>query len=203
MDRTITVTGTGVSTARPDAAVIDGEIAGTIGTYDGAVSMAAEALGSLRKAIGDAGFDMDDLRTTAFSVDTVYTTVDGKPRLSGYRYFHGITMTVDSDPEVLGGLLQAMTMCADAPEFRVRYVVSDPSDALKAARQAAVKDAKRRARELASSAGVSLGELVSIEYQSQHGSPAPRARMMAAMAVDATPRDVEFRDSVTMSWAIL
>ena len=73
-----------------------------------------------------------------------------------------------------------------------------------AARQAAVKDARHRARELAAAADVKLGDIVSISYASQNGGvAAPRARVMSAMAVDAVPKDVEFHDSVTIQWEIL
>ena len=48
-----------------------------------------------------------------------------------------------------------------------------------------------------------LGDIVSISYASEGGAPVPRARMMAAMAVDAVPRDQEFRDSVTIQWEII
>lgn len=204
MDKTITVVGTGISHAEPDAAVVNGEITGTVGDYSEAVGASAEALTSLRKSIGDAGFDMDDLRTTSFSVDTVYRSgPSGEPEFIGYRYMHGISITTEANGETLGRLLQAMIASEGAPEFRVSYIVRDPSEPMKQARAAAVKDAKHRVRELATAAGVRLGDIVSISYSSQVGSPAPGARIMAAMAVDAVPRDMEFRDSVTMQWEIL
>lgn len=204
MDKTITVVGTGVSYAAPDSAVVSGEMMGTFPDYAGAVKASAGALTSLRKAIGDAGFDMDDLKTTRFSVDTVYrNTSSGAAEFAGYRFYHGISITIEADGESLGKLLQAMISCDGAPEFRVSYEVSDPSEALKQARAVAVKDAKHKARELAAVAEVKLGDIVSISYPSGEGMPVPRARCMAAMAVDAVPKDVEFHESVTIQWQII
>ena len=126
MDKTITVVGTGISHAEPDAAVVNGEITGTVGDYSEAVGASAEALTSLRKSIGDAGFDMDDLRTTSFSVDTVYRSgPSGEPEFIGYRYMHGISITTEANGETLGRLLQAMIASEGAPEFRVSYIVRD------------------------------------------------------------------------------
>ena len=205
MDKTITVVGSGVAYAAPDTVVINGEIAGTVGDYSEAVRESAEALSSLRKAIGDAGFDMDDLRTTGFSVDVVYRNGEsGSPEFCGYRYAHGISITAEADGELLGRLLSAITSCKDAPEFRVRYTVRDQTAPMAVARQAAVKDARHRDRELALAAGVKLGDIISISYASQNGAIAsPRARVMSAMAVDAMPLDVEFHDSVTIQWEII
>ena len=201
--RTMTVTGAGTAYATPDSVIINGQVFGTSNEYSEAVRASAEALTSLRKSIGEAGFDMDDLKTTSFSVDTVYRNgSSGETEFSGYRYMHGISIMTESDGESLGRLLQALTSCEGAPEFRVSYVVKDPSEPMRQARLAAVKDAKHRARELASAADVKLGDIVSISYASEGGAPVPRM-MMAAMAVDAVPRDQEFHDSVTIQWEII
>ena len=153
MDKTITVVGSGVAYAMPDTAVVNGEIVGTVADYSEAVRSSAEAITTIRKSIGEAGFDMDDLRTTSFSVDTVYRNgSSGTVEFSGYRYMHGISISTDADGESLGRLLQALTSCEQAPEFRVSYVVRDPSGPMRDARLAAVKDAKHRARELAAAA---------------------------------------------------
>ena len=109
MDKTITVTGSGTAYATPDAAVVNGEIVGTVADYSEAVRSSAEALTSIRKSIGEAGFDMDDLKTTNFSVDTVYKNGSaGTAEFAGYRYMHGISITTDADGESLGRLLQAL-----------------------------------------------------------------------------------------------
>ena len=204
MDRIITVTGSGTAYATPDSVVINGQVIGTYNDYSEAVRASAEALSSLRKSIGEAGFDMDDLKTTNFSVDTVYRKGEsGDMEFSGYRYTHGISITTEAQGDSLGKLLQALTSCEGAPEFRVSYIVSDPTEPMRQARVAAVKDAKHRARELAAAADVKLGDIVSISYASEYGAPVPRVRMMAAMAVDAVPKDHEFCDSVTIKWEII
>ncbi len=204
MDKTITVVGSGVAYAMPDTAVVNGEIVGTVADYSEAVRSSAEAITTIRKSIGEAGFDMDDLRTTSFSVDTVYRNgSSGTVEFSGYRYMHGISISTDADGESLGRLLQALTSCEQAPEFRVSYVVRDPSGPMREARLAAVKDAKHRARELAAAADVKLGDIVSISYASSPGSISPRARMVSTMSVDSVPKDAEFRDSVTIQWEII
>lgn len=202
MDRIISVTGTGVSTAPPDSVTISGEFFGIFSDYGEAVRASAEAVTGLRKVMGEAGFDMDDLRTTRISVDPVYRT-DGEARVfEGYRFVHGITITEPLDGESLGRLMEALVSCEGAPEFRISYFLKDASEAESRARRAAVEDARRKAKELAAAAGVSLGDIVSISYGSQaQCPPVLGARLM--MNVDAVPEDSVYTDTVTVSWRIV
>lgn len=97
--------------------------------------------------IGDSGFDMDNLKTTSFSSDTVYrSTQDGTPAFAGYHHSHSISITVDADGDSLEKLLGVMTSYDGALEFRVSYIVRDLSELIRAAKQSAVKETKYRAR---------------------------------------------------------
>ncbi|MFT0898950.1 SIMPL domain-containing protein [Candidatus Methanoprimaticola sp. MG2] len=204
MERTVKVTGTGVSYAKPDQARIRGSIQGKRQVYADAVRAAADSVTALKKAIGDAGFDMDSLKTTRFSVHSEYRQEerDGVrvTVFDGFSFNHGISISTDAYDGSLGKLMEAMTSCDDAPQFGVEYYVSDSSDAMESARVMAVKDARHKAKSLASAAGVRLGQLVSISYgeQPSHGG----VMLCRSMANDITPEDEEFTDSVTMEWAI-
>lgn len=202
MERTITVSGSGTASVAPDIATVSGELRGMSREYADAVGASAAVTSELRKAVGEAGFDMDDLRTRSFSVSPVYRTDgDGRSVFEGYQYRHGVQMTVDADGESVGRLLDAMVGCCGAPEFRVSYGVRDPSGAQREARRAAVRDARRKAKELAEAAGVRLGDIVGIAYGDGHAEPR-HARMVMSMSVDAVPEDAEFCDSVTVVWRI-
>ena len=208
MDRVITVTGAGTATAKPDQVRIDGTISGHRTDYASAVEASASSVAELRKIIGDAGFDMDLLKTTGFSVSASYKQVerDGArvTAFDGFSYSHDVRITVDAGEDGLGRLLEAMLGCANAPEFRVSYTVSDPTEPMARARVEAVKDARHRAKDLAEAAGVRLGSLVSISYVSSPCNVAtPRMRAMSMDVGSIVPEDAEFHDSVTMEWEIL
>ena len=100
MDRIITVTGAGVATAKPDQVRIDGTISGHRTDYASAVEASASSVAELRKIIGEAGFDMDLLKTTGFSVSASYKQVerDGARVMAfdGFSYSHGVRITVDA-----------------------------------------------------------------------------------------------------------
>lgn len=203
MDRTITVTGAGKAYATPDRVRLDGELSGICQSYSEAVNMSASSISALKKAVGEAGFDMDALKTTGLSVSARYETGEDKVRrFVGYVYSHNITMAVDVAEGGLGRLMDALLGCDGAPEFRVSYEVSDPSVPMSEARAAAVRDAKHRAKELADAAGVNLGHIITISYVSSPCNVG-YGRMMNLAACDGiTPEDAQYSDSVTIEWSI-
>lgn len=203
MDRTITVTGAGKAYSRPDRVRFDGELSGVCQSYSEAVGMSASSIAALKKAVGEAGFDTEALKTTGLSVSARYEAGEDRVRrFVGYGYSHSITMSVDVAEGGLGRLMDALLGCEDAPEFRVSYEVSDPSSPMSEAREAAVRDAVRRAKELAGAAGVRLGQIVSISYVSSPCNVG-YGRMVRMSACDGiTPEDAEYSDSVTIEWNI-
>lgn len=204
----MTVTGAGSALAAPDRVRIDGELSGKCNTYAEAATASAEAVRGLKKAVGDAGFDMDSLKTSGFSVSAAYRVVDRDGVrtnvFDGFAYSHRVTMTVDAAEDNLGRLIESLIASEGAPEFHVSYLVSDPSKPMAEARAAAVKDARHRARELADAAGVKLGGIVSIAYVSSPCRPSTARRMMLGSCIgDAiTPEDAEYQDSVSVTWEI-
>lgn len=204
MDRVITVTGAGKAAAAPDQVRIDGSVNGRCGRYAEAVERSAAAIGGLRKAVMDAGFDGEMLRTTGLSVSAVYRRgEDGSSVFDCFSYSHGIRITAGAGDDGLGRLLEALLSCDSAPEFRVSYAVSDPSGPMAEARRAAVEDARKRAEELAEAAGVRLGAVVSVSYVSSPCNVAtPRMRALSAVDAGIVPEDAEFSDSVTVQWEI-
>lgn len=206
MDRVITVTGAGRATAMPDQVRIDGSINGRCDRYAEAVERSADAVSGLRDAVAGAGFDPDIIRTTGLSVNATYRRrEDGSTAFDGFAYSHGIRITADADDGGLGRLLEALLSGDSAPEFRVSYAVSDPSEAMARARAEAVRDATSRAVELAGAAGLRLGRIVSMSYVSDAcGVATPRMRALSAdMGSSVVPEDAVFSDSVTVEWEIL
>ncbi len=203
----MTVVGLGETMIEPDGIVIRGDITGRSKEYREAVERSAEVVTALRKNLGDNGFDWNDLKTTDFSVRPAYEFVregDVQRRVfDGYEYSHSVRLEIDADNELLGRALSAIADSKDAPEFSISYYVKDASAPAKEARRLAVKDAKRKAKELADVADVKLGEIVGISYGSQESVHAPRAMRLAMDAPNIVPESVRFSDSVKMEWEII
>ena len=204
MGRVIKVRGTGVAYARPDRVRFSGMLRGRCGTYAEAVEASDKAVRSLKKAVGEAGFDMDDLRSSGMSVRAVYAEKEKKGTRTKvfdcFEYSYEVSMAADLGDDCIGRLMDALTGCEGAPEFSMFYEVSDPSVPQSEARRLAVEDARRSAEQIAEAAGVSLGRIKSIAYGSCGGVGNGMRCMSACTGLE--PEDEEFSESVLIKWVI-
>ena len=157
----------------------------------------------LSRALADAGFDGRDLKTVSVSVRPAYDNIqkDGVYRtvFAGFEYDHRLRMEMPSDNETVGRAMDAMLL--ESVQFSMSYHLRDSEAAERSAMSDAVRDAASKARQLAEDAGVSLGDIVSIQYGRSDESP----RMFRAVATNAggpdlVPESISFRDSVTVTW---
>ena len=178
--RTVTVSGSGKVYLTPDIAYI------TIGVHtegENAAEAVAENNAQAQKVI-DAlkaeGIPEKDIQTTNFSIypQQEYDT-EGKPTGKiKYIVDNSVFVTVRDITQV-GDVLDATVKAGANSISGIQFDVADKTAALSEAREAAVADAKVKADELASAAGVTLGEVQTIsEYTS--GGPQPMYDMRAA-----------------------
>ena len=118
-------------------------------TVGRARAAAAEAMAAILAAVSGAGVDRRDVRTTLLSVQPRYDYRDGKaPALAGYDLANVVEVTVrdlGALGAVIDGALTAGATSLDGLAFRVE----DPREAERAARTAAVAEARARADVLA------------------------------------------------------
>ena len=178
--RTVTVTGSGKVYLTPDIAYI------TIGVHTEGEN-AAEAVASnnaqaqeVIDALLAQGIAERDIQTTNFSIypQQEYDT-EGKPTGKiKYIVDNSVFVTV-RDITNVGDVLDAAVQAGANTISGIQFDVEDKTAALSEARKAAVNDAGVKAEELASAAGVTLGEVQTIsEYTS--GGPQPMYDMRAA-----------------------
>ena len=185
---TIVVGGTGRVAVEPDVADLQLGVSIARPTVDAARADAAVAMTSILAAVRSAGVADPDIRTTLVSVQPRYDYRDGKPPvLTGYDLSNSVQVTVRDLTrlgDVIDGSLQAGATSMDSLSFRR----DDPSEAERAARLAAVAEARSRADVLAEAAGVTI---VGVSDIVEGGGPGPgypqpkAARMM--LADSATP----------------
>jgi uncharacterized protein len=187
---TIVVSGTGRVAVDPDVADLRLGVAISRVTVAEARAAAAEAMTAILASIGAAGVARRDTRTTLLSVQPRYDYRDGQaPVLAGYDLANVVDVTV-RDLAALGavvdGALGAGATSLDGLAFRVE----DPSAAEKAARTAAVEQARSRAEVLASAAGVTItGVSDVVEGGAPPTWPMPKAARMSL--ADAAPTPIE------------
>jgi len=207
--RNMVVTGTGTITLTPDIAYINIGVHTEKDTAADAVAENNAQTQQVMDALKSAGVDTKDIQTTNFSI---WPNPQYDPQTNQKI---GTTYVVDNTVYVkihkldqLGDLLDATVKAGANSINSIQFDVADKTDALKQARDAAVKDARTQAQELATAAGVSLGDVQNISFYSNIPTPYTDAYgkggggMAAAAAVPVTPGQMTLTVSVTITYEI-
>ena len=169
--RTLNVTGSGRVFLTPDIAYI------SIGVQTEGKD-AAEAVQDnnaqaqkVANVLKEMGVEAKDIQTTNFSIYP-QQDYDDKGRVTGTTYIvdNSIYVTV-RDLGQIGSLLDAVVSAGSISISGVQFDVEDKVSALSEARKAAVENARTQAEELAEAAGVTLGQVQSINVYG--GYPVP------------------------------
>lgn len=222
MDRTIQVIGKSKLSVRPDVTRLILSLEGLEKEYDAVLKLSSKDTETLKGVFEKFGFERKDLKTRYFNVDTHYESYQAKDkswkqRFKGYRYSHKIVVEFPSDNEKLGKILYALGHCEISPEIKIEDTVSNPEAAKNELLAKAVADSKAKAVVLAEAGGVTLGEIVTIDYsfndigilskmsrtwknESVFFSAANSA--VEKLDINIEPEDIELSDSVKVVWKI-
>lgn len=215
----IHVIGAGVVTVSPDLATLHMGVEARADTVEEARSEAASAMDAVKAALEAYGIAETDIQTRHFSIHPEYVWRDMTDRerghyreqvLVGYRVTNTVEVKVRHLDQVGEIIDDAARAGGDAIRVNhVSFTVEDPAQYERQAREAAVKEARAKAQDMASWAGESLGSLMQLE---EAGAPSPVRVDMAAerfLAEDAaapatpiSPGELEVRVTVRGVWAI-
>jgi len=184
--RTMTVTGTGNITARPDIAYLQSGVVSEGKTAKDALSGNTKAMNDIFDGLAKLNIDKDDIRTSQFSVSPLYTQPPVRPdgtreprTIRGYQVTNQVTVTVRK-LDRLGDILDKLVSLGSNQLNGVRFEIENPEPLLDQAREAAVLDALRKAKLYANASGVALGPVLKI---SENGGYQQPVYMKAAMAM--------------------
>ena len=208
--RTLNVSGTGMVTLTPDIAYINIGVHTELDTAANAVASNTANTQQVVDALKKAGIDAKDIRTMNFSI---YPNQQYDPQTNQKL---ALTYVVDNTVYVtvrkldnLGDLLDAAVKSGANNVNSIQFDVADKNPAIKQARDQAVKDAKTQAEELAASAGVTLGELQTINFNNSGPTPLVEnfgkgggGGAAADLAVPINPGTMTLTVNVSMSYAI-
>jgi hypothetical protein len=169
--RSLSVNGLGRVTIVPDLAMIN------IGVHSEAELVAdalekntAQAI-AISKALQNMGIDEKDIQTSNFNVypNDRWNPITGEVEGRYYAVENTVNVTVRNLSN-LGEVLNTVVKAGANSIYGISFNVEDRSAAVTEARNLAIADAKAKAEAVAASAGVKLGEIISISvYES--GAP--------------------------------
>ena len=208
--RSLSVNGTGRVTLTPDIAYV------TIGvqTEDEDAAKAVAENNSKTQAVVDEleeiGVEKEDIKTTNFSIypQQMY---DDRGQPTGevvYRVNNSVFVTV-RDLEVVGDLLNAVVGAGANSIQGIQFDVEDKTAAYAEAQENAVANAQAQAENLASAAGVTLGEVITINtfggavpLPKYDGGIGGGMALAEASSVPISPGEMMISVEVTMVFSI-
>lgn len=187
VQNTITVSGTGESTAIPDSARFSVGVNHEAETVEEAQTQSTEAINEIIGYLEDAGVSEDNIKTTSYNVSPRYEYIEariGQPRgerqLAGYEVSQRLEITIE-DTEQAGELLSGVGERGADNVSQLQFVVDDEESVIREARTDAIADARENAEALADALGVRLDGIVGFN---ELGGVSPYARMEQQMMAD-------------------
>ena len=184
-DHTVTVSGTGEVSVAPDVADVVIGVTIQKPTVAAAQSAAAASMSAVIAAIKKDGVDPKDIVTIDLSLNPVYDYNSSTPRLIGQQLSNSVRVTVRN----LNSLAAVVddSMAAGATTIGgVTFRLNDPTSVQTKARQLAMADARSKADQLTSSAGVSVKGVATITETTTQSNPVYFAGALDAKSAAAS-----------------
>jgi uncharacterized protein YggE len=205
----IWVTGEGKVTAVPDVAVISLGIQSQETTVEAAQAKAAAAMDDVMKALENAGIERTDIQTQYFNIQKVTRWDNDKQQevVIGFQVTNTVTAKV-RDVTKAGSVIDAVVAAGgDLTRIdSISFTVDDPTQYQEQARVKAVNDAAAKAKQLADTAGVKLGNPTYITENTYVPGPIYRDVMTAEAAPTPTtpisPGEMEITASVQIAYSV-
>lgn len=199
---TITVTGEGRVSTRPDLATVTLGVETVGQSANTALAENSAATARVMEELKAAGISGRDMQTSNLTLGPRWDQAEGQPaRISGFVAANMVTVTV-RDLQKLGGVLDAVARNGANSFQGLSFGLADPRPREDEARRAAVADALVRAKLYADAAGVTLGPILSLAEGGDR-APRPMMRMAAdAASVALAEGEVDIAASVTAEFAI-
>ncbi len=185
----ISVAGVGKSYQAPDVATVSAGVVTEAPTAQEAMSANARKMNAVISALKAAGIQNRHIQTSQLSLNPQYDYANRrKPRITGYNARNTVTARSENLDQV-GPMLDALVESGANNINGINFSIKDAEGAKSEARREAVKNARRKADEMATAAGVRLGRILQMS-ESSHGfrpQPMMMARGLAADVAESTP----------------
>jgi uncharacterized protein YggE len=169
---TVTASGTGTTQGAPDTAEMYFGVTTTSSNAQSALDDASKAAEQITSAVKKQGVAAEDIQTRDVSVYPQMTEQDGKQVITGYEASLSVQVKV-RDIAKLGEVISAANAAGSNSISGPTFAIADPGPFRAKAIDAAVADARKSAEAMATAAGKSVGEVLSMS--SSDVGPVPQA----------------------------
>ena len=198
---TITVTGSASVTLKADYARISVGVSSKAATVEQAANENNAAIYAVIDALKEAGVAEEDIATSNYSVYAEYDYASfGGQKLTGYNVTNQLTVII-RDMAHIGATLDKATAAGANNIYNIEFLSTKADEAQDEATVYAVQVAMRRAKLLASAAGLNLGGIKSIsDTVASYGivTRSYASKLDAAAGNSILPDDTSVSASVTI-----
>ena len=160
----MTISGRGHISLPPDTTVVRLTITGVEPEYSQALEEASRMTKHIKEILKDADMKDKDVKTSRLSVRPNYEYEDNKRYHRGFAHYQELSISFPINNKRLGRILYLLTESHIKSEISLYFTVKEPESAKEQLLRNAIKDAKIKASILADASGVTLGEILSIDY---------------------------------------
>lgn len=215
MNKTIQVVNESTMKFKPDQTIIKLTISDMYDTYEEALRMSQEETRRIKNMLVKLGLIREEMKTSYFNVNPEYDykkTKDGLERkiIIGYKYTHAITVKFGIDNQLLATILFTLTEGKATIHIDLSYSIKDEDELEKQVLDKCIKEAKEKAKLIATSSEVELGDIVNIQYSKDERelyNHVYRGRMVDDYCsnggtMDINPHDIKISQGIIIDWEI-
>jgi len=204
--RTISVTGTGTTKARPDTASISIGVVSEGKTAREALDKNSAAMNRVNVELKGQKVAPKDIQTTNFSVRPKFQHFkDGKPpAIVGYRVVNSVRITV-RDLKNLGVILDQAVSLGSNQINGIGFFLAEPATLEDKARNLAMADARHKGELYAAAGKAKLGPVLTIAEDIAARPPRPvfaRASLAKSVSVPIEPGEHKLQARVHVIWEL-
>ncbi|MGL5378332.1 SIMPL domain-containing protein [Clostridium sp.] len=216
MEHSIKVRETAKISVKPDLIIINMELVSHKYEYDDTMEVATNSVKLLEEAVESVGFNKKDLKTTTFNVYASYKSYYDKDNINqkefdGYICEQGLKLQFDLDMDVLANVINAIAKSKVNPKLDIKFSVKNKDEVTEKLLVKATEGARKKAEVLSKASRVSLGKLISIDYNwneinlyspTSYGIENKGIIMGKSFAPNIEPDDISLSDTVVFVWQI-
>ncbi len=183
----ISVSATGNSYQVPDVASVSAGVVTQAANAGDAMRANAREMNAIFDALEAAGIEQRHIQTSQLSLNPQfdYSSKQRNQKIIGFEARNTVTAKSDDISQV-GAMIDALVSAGANNINGINFGIKDSKAAKSDARREAVNDARRKAEEMASAAGVRLGRILDMSESSHQSGPRPMMRAMAMESADSS-----------------
>lgn len=184
--------------------------------YDEVIEKSALCIKKIKEIVERAGLNDRELKTVKFDVDSKYESYrekngNYKSRLVGFQYTQKFYIQFPYDNIQLSKILYELSHCDVNVEFSIKHTVKDITAVKNELLSKAVQDSKNKAEILSKASGVTLGDIINIDYSwgeiEIYSEPIQNyclaeSTISEPYDIDIEVDNIDVRDTVTIVWEI-